>query len=562
MTYHFRDVDSIQSEGNSIIVFKPTEERRRDEIIREEVNQLRKLANNYLELRDSIDSFKVDASTDDSQEESNLKKNTFEPRKLDASIIRESKQEIIRNALKIVCDNLNAQTAAIFLISKDGVLERYGIYGVDKDGQSLDNQWFSEESYKVGESFTGKAAQSKEGTNYGEIQYAPMLSAEDLKPQCRVKYSEKFEKLKCAIAIPLNGRNRTYGVLRVINKIDKAATSRTKVSLSKDSFTEDDVTLLLFLATNISNTLSNFRRDVQVEILKYLSRLLIQPICPLKDYLKAIYKQAIDLLVQNPETAFKAGILRVKDDDSGFLEVEATSLAPGVTKDRDDNPRKPNDDEFLWITAEKQQRLILQDIQSLLRELEKKDQRIQFKNQDWIVNNDFQSFGCFPLVAKGETVGTFSLYTGYKYEFSPDSIDFLQGVADLLGSFIFNIKLEKQKSNLQENLIPRSKDLQVDKQLETEFKSLAAEWKKDTEFLSSTIQISIHPKYQRIIGLGIEVVPLILRELSQHEEPDHWFWALNAITGEDPVPPEHQGRLVKMKDAWIEWGKRRNYVFD
>ncbi len=37
--------------------------------------------------------------------------------------------------------------------------------------------------------------------------------------------------------------------------------------------------------------------------------------------------------------------------------------------------------------------------------------------------------------------------------------------------------------------------------------------------------------YQRIIGIGWPVVPLILDELQR--EPDQWFWALEAITDEN-----------------------------
>ena len=34
-------------------------------------------------------------------------------------------------------------------------------------------------------------------------------------------------------------------------------------------------------------------------------------------------------------------------------------------------------------------------------------------------------------------------------------------------------------------------------------------------------------------------------------EPDHWFWALIAITGEDPVAPKDRGKLQEMTDAWL-----------
>lgn len=58
MKYDIKDINFIQSERNSIIVFKPTEERLRDEIILKEVNQIRKLADDYLELKISIGRFR------------------------------------------------------------------------------------------------------------------------------------------------------------------------------------------------------------------------------------------------------------------------------------------------------------------------------------------------------------------------------------------------------------------------------------------------------------------------------------------------------------------------
>ena len=47
--------------------------------------------------------------------------------------------------------------------------------------------------------------------------------------------------------------------------------------------------------------------------------------------------------------------------------------------------------------------------------------------------------------------------------------------------------------------------------------------------------------------MGEPVVPLILDELRR--EPDHWFWALEAITEENPVRPEDVGIVRRMADA-------------
>jgi hypothetical protein len=59
--------------------------------------------------------------------------------------------------------------------------------------------------------------------------------------------------------------------------------------------------------------------------------------------------------------------------------------------------------------------------------------------------------------------------------------------------------------------------------------------------------------------MGTAVVPHLLRELERR--PDHWFWALTAITGADPVKPEDRGKLRKMTDAWLRWGKEQGLTW-
>ena len=94
-------------------------------------------------------------------------------------------------------------------------------------------------------------------------------------------------------------------------------------------------------------------------------------------------------------------------------------------------------------------------------------------------------------------------------------------------------------------------------EIEVTFLELAEQWRRETGMMSLVSKMSIHPAYQRIIGMGQAVVPLILRELEQ--EPDHWFWALQAITGANPVKSEQRGRLKQMAEAWIQWGRENGY---
>lgn len=90
------------------------------------------------------------------------------------------------------------------------------------------------------------------------------------------------------------------------------------------------------------------------------------------------------------------------------------------------------------------------------------------------------------------------------------------------------------------------------------FRALAALWRRDTFNISSTSRMAMHPAYQRVIGMGSIAVPLILRELQQR--PDWWFWALQAITGVDPVPPSWRGSLREMSAAWLAWGQEYGYL--
>ena len=86
------------------------------------------------------------------------------------------------------------------------------------------------------------------------------------------------------------------------------------------------------------------------------------------------------------------------------------------------------------------------------------------------------------------------------------------------------------------------------------FRELVARWKADRPASSSSArQLAMDPAYQSIIGMGEQVVPLIIAELER--EPDHWFIALHAITGADPVKPGHAGRICLMAKDWSEWAQ-------
>lgn len=91
------------------------------------------------------------------------------------------------------------------------------------------------------------------------------------------------------------------------------------------------------------------------------------------------------------------------------------------------------------------------------------------------------------------------------------------------------------------------------------FNELAAKWKEDTQVCSNTIDIVMHPCYQQIIGIGDDAISFMLQDLIDNG-PNHWFWALSAISREGPDLSGIEGDMSRMTDAWIEWGYENNYL--
>jgi len=89
------------------------------------------------------------------------------------------------------------------------------------------------------------------------------------------------------------------------------------------------------------------------------------------------------------------------------------------------------------------------------------------------------------------------------------------------------------------------------------FRRLAEVWHQETDHLSSMSEASAHPAYQEIIDLGPDILPLLFRDLEENHT--HWFGALAALTGAQPIPTGAGGKIPTMVDAWIRWAKDNGY---
>ncbi len=94
---------------------------------------------------------------------------------------------------------------------------------------------------------------------------------------------------------------------------------------------------------------------------------------------------------------------------------------------------------------------------------------------------------------------------------------------------------------------------------ELTFAQRMEQWHVERGFTSSLSEMFACPSYQQIIGMGEKALPLILAQLRREgDDPDHWFAALEAITGHDPIPEDAYGDTLKMAEAWLSWAEERN----
>ncbi|PLZ93552.1 hypothetical protein CEN44_02940 [Fischerella muscicola CCMEE 5323] len=339
------------------------------------------------------------------------------------SLTEENK--VIDKALSFVRKRLHSQTASIFIFSKDGKLHRKGIQGVDVKGKPIDNQWFAQESYAVGESFTGKTALPQED-GFGKPQCSNKLNEEALDSRSQAEYSKKLGKINCGLAVPLNGQNKTYGVLEVINKIN----SNTGIPLNYCGFTQNEIYWLSAIASAVATALSNIRRNRQNQLESDISSFLVN----YQQNEEKAYDEVVTRLISE-HTAFEVCILRIKNQ-AEVLEIKAKKYVSRVVNwEQRKNEGIKLREGIVGKVLESGEPIIIKNIS---KEID------QFKNQQWVVANQFKSFGCFPLIYQTEVVGTLSLYAAYEYDFHRSCQEFLNRICSLIAAFIGRKKEERE----------------------------------------------------------------------------------------------------------------------
>ena len=354
----------------------------------------------------------------------------------------ETRESVAEEAIKIALEKLSSQSASVFLFTKDGYLKRLRISGTDVNGNTIPNDWFSEEKHVPGESFTGRVVVREGNSRYGRAYWTKTLSTDKIDPESRSNYVEKLGNLYDAVAVPLNGRHRTFGVLEVINKFDGKKPLET-------FFSDDDMYWLSIIGMNLSMVLSRLRSNEEFKLLADMSKLLVDPFSidsEEKFNPKPFYEHTVQKLI-GPTTCYKACFLRVGTADD-HLEI--------VAHDGDDILWDDGDGVKISVHGYMDRgegfagKVYDSGEQKLIKNLEARAG--EFQNAGWIKLNNLKSYACFPLLIKERAVGTLSLYTGFVHDFDSSDIELLQNISFLIAAFTESVRVISELNDTRQQL--------------------------------------------------------------------------------------------------------------
>lgn len=94
--------------------------------------------------------------------------------------------------------------------------------------------------------------------------------------------------------------------------------------------------------------------------------------------------------------------------------------------------------------------------------------------------------------------------------------------------------------------------------LESKFRRHLESFNSETLLTSSIDKIVGNLNYLKIIALGSEAIPLILREYFTNG--GFWHNALVALTEENPTTAEMHGKQKLIREAWRTWAVEHGYI--
>jgi hypothetical protein len=121
-----------------------------------------------------------------------------------------------------------------------------------------------------------------------------------------------------------------------------------------------------------------------------------------------------------------------------------------------------------------------------------------------------------------------------------------------------NRTLRRPETSVEGIYVLRRRYLRPEHEVEVTFRRLADDWEAATMLIASPRAAVGHESYLKIIGLGLQCVPMLLRRLAETRR--NYFSALGAITHAQPA--EGITTVPEAVEAWQQWGRDNGYLDD
>jgi signal transduction histidine kinase/signal transduction protein with GAF and PtsI domain len=170
--------------------------------------------------------------------------------------------DLVEAAIDTARSELRAEVVSLFIYD-GGVFRRLRSVGVD-------NQWFAEEVYAPGQGITGQVGVGAGGHPFGDAICNNQVAADPAAcHDCILRYVATLGsgRLNHLVAVPLDGANRTFGILRAMNKLGDDG------KLDPRGFTERDQHNLSSIAALLALGYASLRRERKTQAILDMTEL-------------------------------------------------------------------------------------------------------------------------------------------------------------------------------------------------------------------------------------------------------------------------------------------------
>ncbi len=198
---------------------------------------------------------------------------------------------------------------------------------------------------------------------------------------------------------------------------------------------------------NIASAIQALRSRWELRILSEISQILVKPFT--EEFAPGtLYQKAVDALVDSA-TPFKACVLRIGQGPER-LDIVARS-GNSITWEKRIDDSAGGVDGFAMRVYASSERIVVERIES---------RQAEFKNHDWIVENDLKSYACLPVKLVNRVLGTLSVFTGYEHKFDAGDFYFLDNIAFLIATVLESVRVVDELRIAREDLA-KERDLNL-----------------------------------------------------------------------------------------------------